>query len=142
MFGEIFQVIMNHPMLVVVFVLDVFLILAILFFVFGKIYKTKRPDRIIKFLLKKFAIRHKISSPTKIEDLYAMVIDAYTSKGLVTINAGKNYRARKQILEKLSGSEYNVVKSIFDGYEMKRYGGGLNEEQRVVSYLLNQFRSL
>jgi hypothetical protein len=142
MIGEIFQVIMNHPMLVVVFVLDVFLIFAILFFVFGKIYKTKRPDRIIKFILKRFAIRHKISSPSKIEELYAMVIDAYTAKGLISIDSGKSYKARRQILEKLSGNEYNAVKSIFDGYEMKKYGGGLNEEQRVVSYLLNQFRSL
>ncbi len=142
MLGDLFAVMMETPMLMVIFVVDLFLIFTIFFYVLKKIYKKKRPGQNILAFFNRFRLKMKKGGISSVEALYDFVVESYVGKGK---EAG-GYKTRKAILERIKAKkkpeEYEIVKAVFDGYEMKKYGGGVYNEATVVSNLFNRFRSL
>lgn len=145
MLGDLFAVMMETPMLMVIFVVDLLLIFTILLYVLNKIYKKKRPDQSILAFFNRFRLKRKKGGIGNVETLYTFVVDAYVGRGVVPRGA-KGYKAREAVLKNIKArkkpEEYEVVKAVFDGYEMKKYGGGVYNEKTVVDNLFNRFRAL
>ena len=141
--GGLFQAIMEHSLLTMIMIVDIFLIGAIIVYIASKLYEKKRPDQSFLLFLTKLTARKKLSKEESIEGLYKFVVNTYHHKG---VRAGKGFRVRQKILERLKGEKHEkereVVKMIFESYECKVYGGGLQNEQKVVKYLFDQFHSL
>ena len=145
MLGDLFAVMMETPMLMVIFIVDMLLIFTITFYVLNKLYKKKRPDQSILAFFNRFKLKTNKGHVKDVETLYGFVVDAYA--GRITIpKEERGYKARKAILKyikaKRKPAEYDVVKAVFDGYEMKKYGGGVYNEGSVVNSLFNRFRAL
>jgi len=138
----VFQVIMEHPMLMLVTLVDVALIALIAYFLLSRVLGKKRPDRKIKLFLRRIFVGLRPGKIENIEALYEYVINTYVHKGVVPAEAGTGFRAREKVLDSVEGEEIKVVKSIFDSYEGKKYGGGVWNEEKTVANLFNQFRSL
>ena len=142
MLAELFEVMFENPFLMIIFVVDLFLIIAIITFILGKVFGTKRPDKAILLFLKRFAVRHRVGTPNNIKELYDYVLDIYRKRGKINHNDGSGFKARKKILDSIEESEKKIIKSVFEGFEVTKYGGGLLNEKELVSYLLNQLRTL
>ena len=145
MLGDLFAVMMETPMLMIIFIVDLFLIFTILFYVLNKIYKKKRPDQSLLAFFNRFKLKTTKGHVKDVETLYDFVVNAYA--GRISVPRGeKGYKARKAILKYIKArrkpAEYEVVKAIFDGYEMKKYGGGVYNEGSVVNSLFSRFRAL
>lgn len=145
MLGDLFAVMIETPMLMVVFVVDLLLITAILFYVGKKIYSKKRPDQNVIAFLTSFKLKRKKGGVSNIETLYDYVIQTYTGRGAISKNQ-TGYAARKKIIkyvqDKKKPAEFEIVNSIFKGFEMKKYGGGIYNENTVVNTLFTRFRHL
>ncbi|MBR9681261.1 MAG: hypothetical protein GOV00_00480 [Candidatus Altiarchaeota archaeon] len=146
MLAELFAVMMETPMLMIVFVVDVFLIVTILFFVINKLYKKKRPDQSLLMFFKRFKLKRSKGGVKNVESLYDFVIDNYLGRGSFSRGLGRGFKAREMILksikERKKPAEFEVVKAVFDGFEMKKYGGGVYNEETVVNNLFSRFRAL
>ncbi len=142
MLGDLFGVMLEHSFLMIIFLVDLFIIFAIISFIFGKIYGTKRPDRFILLFLKRFAMRHRVGTPKNMKELYDYALDIYIKKGIISRRDGTGFKARRKILEKIEDKEKEIIKSIFDGFEATKYGGGLLNEKELISYLLNQLSNV
>lgn len=139
----LFQAIMEHSLLTTIMIVDILLIGAIVVYIVSKLYEKKRPDQSLILFLKKSLAKKKLSKSESIEGLYGFVIDTYRHKGIRDSNG---FRVRQKILDSLGDEKHEkekeVVKMIFENYECKIYGGGLQNEEKVVNYLFNQFSSL
>ncbi|MBR9689490.1 MAG: hypothetical protein GOV01_01155 [Candidatus Altiarchaeota archaeon] len=142
MLSGVFQVIMEQPLLAIVFIADIFLIFLIVSYVSSKIFGEKRPDRKIFLFFRKFFVKLKEGDSKDIASLYDYVIKTYIHKGVVSHDLGTGFKAREKILESIEGEEKKVVQTVFSGFESKNYGGGILDEQKTVSYLFDQFRAL
>ena len=142
MLRELIEIAVNHPLLGLVFILDLSLILLIVSYIGMRIAREKKPIRKIAFLLKKMSIKLHSGEIKSIEDLYRSVIDAYAKKGIVDYEDGYGFRAREKILDALEGREREVVEKIFELYEAKLYGGEIGNEEEAVASLLSAFRSI
>lgn len=142
MLGGIFRVIMDTPFLMVIFLVNVGLIIAIVAYVARKLYEKKRPDMSLKNFWSRFKLKNKKSSARTLEGLYDLVIRTYVRRGTISRDLGKGFKAREAILSKAKDKEKTVVANIFNGYEMKTYGGGVSNEKQVVEELFNRFRAL
>ena len=142
MFEGLFEVMLEHSFLMIIFVVDLFIILAIITFIFGKIYGTKRPDKVFRLFLKRFAMRHHVGTPKNMKELYDYTLDIYVKKGIISHKDGLGFKARKKIIEKIDENEKKIIKSVFDGFEATTYGGGLLNEKELISYLLNQLSNV
>jgi len=142
MIGELFQVLMEHPLLMLVAVVDVLLILLIILYISSKIFGAKRPDRKIYLWFRRLFTKLKEGDNSSLETLYEYVINTYIHKGTITHDDGDGFKAREKILEKLEGEEKKLVINIFKGYESKKYGGGISDEKKTVSYFYDQFRAV
>lgn len=145
MIGDLFAVMMETPILMIIFVVDLTLIFAILFYVGKKIYNKKRPDQSIVAFLTSFKLKRKIGAVSTIETLYDYIIRTYAGRGVIS-KSKFGYGARKKILKhiqtKKKPAEFEVVESIFKGFEMKKYGGGIYNENAVVNSLFTRFKHL
>lgn len=141
--GELFQAIMEHSLLTTIMIVDLFLIGAIIVYIVSKLYERKRPDQSFLLFLTKLTARKKLSKEESIDGLYKFIVNTYRHKG---VRSGNGFRVRQKIIESLEGEKHDaereVVKTIFENYECKIYGGGLQNEQKVVKYLFDQFHSL
>ena len=138
MIDTILRVMFEHPLLMLIALVDIALIVVILSYVASKLYGKKRPDRAIRLLITRLRAKRKKTSKETIEGLYDYVLHKYLAKGVIDSDTGRGFRARQKILGSLEGSEKETVKAVFEHYECKLYGGGLLNEQKSVSYLASQ----
>ncbi|HDR53385.1 MAG TPA: hypothetical protein ENN60_01775 [archaeon] len=144
MLESIFQVMAETPVLMVVFVVDLILIFTIVFYVAKKIYQKKRPDMGFMTWFTRFTLKS-LKAPTHtIEGLYDLVVSTYTRRGVVTREMGKGFRAREKILEHTKEKEeaQQVLRTIFETYEGKMYGGVKTYEQGKIEELFHQFKAI
>jgi len=126
-----------------VLVVDIFLIGIIAYYIFTKVLKKKQPGLKLRDFFGRFFVKLKKPGDTgTIESLYDYVIQSYMRRGAIPRDSGSGLRAREKILESLEGEELKVVKTIFQGYESKKYGGGVWNEEKTVGTLADQFRAL
>ena len=142
MIGDILKVMVESPLLMLVLVVDVFLIFLIISYVFSKFFGAKRPDRKLFLWIRKWFVKLKEGDTSSLETLYEYVINTYVHKGKISHDDGEGFKAREKILEGLEGEEKKIVANIFKGFESKKYGGGISDEQKTVTYLYDQFRSI
>lgn len=142
MIGQMLRVMMESPVLMLVLIADLFLIGLIVYYIVTKVLGKKRPDLKLRSFFSRFFVRFKAGEMKTIEPLYEYVVHRYLRQGVVSSDMGKGLKAREKILESLEDEEKNVVKSIFDSYESKKYGGGVWNEEKTVADLLTQFRSI
>ncbi len=142
MIGEIVAMLFEHPLLGFIFTVDLFLVFAIITYISLHLYREKRPDRRLAFFLKKMTLKLHPSDIDDLDSLYGFVMDAYTKKGVLSDGDGRGFRARTKILNSVSGGEKETVKAIFEYYEAKKYGGGVQNEKDVVYRLLDAFRNV
>ncbi len=142
MIGNLIRVMMEHPMLMLVFLADLALISLITYYIVSHVFGKKRIDLKLRAFLSRFFVRFRSHNIEGIEPLYEFVIDTYVRKGIVHPDMGRGFRAREKVLESTEGEERRVVQAIFDSYESKKYGGGVWNEEKTVSTLLDKFRAL
>jgi hypothetical protein len=140
--SDMFRVMMEHPLLMVVLLVDIALIVLIVYFISSKVLGDKKPGVKVRNFIRKFFIKLKPGSVRSVESLYDYVVDAYVHRGVVPADLGSGFRARQKIMKSVEGEEKQVVEAIFYAYEGKKYGGGVFNEEKTVSTLFDRFRSL
>lgn len=140
--GSMLRVIMEHPLLMLVTLVDVALIALIAYYLSSRLLGKKQPGQKLKQFLRRIFITIHPGQVENVESLYEYVINTYIHRGVVPAEAGRGFRAREKVLESVEGEERQVVKQIFESYEGKMYGGGVWNEEKTVAALFDQFRSV
>ena len=142
MIGDLFRVMMGNPMLLLVLIVNVFLLAMIMYYLLPRIFGKKKVGAKLRNFFGRFFVRIGNAEMKTIEPLYEYVMKNYLRRGIISADLGKGFKAREKVLEFVDDEEKKVVQTIFNGYESKKYGGGVWNEEHTVGNLLTQFRDL
>lgn len=123
----------ESPLLFIILLINIVLIVYIVLRSFIYFSKKKHPERIVSFAVWKTIKSVKMDEIKTIEDAYHFVMNMMKKRGIIERKDGVGYKARKKIIEKLTGEEKNIVKDLFELYERKIYGEEMIKDEENIA---------